>query len=173
MNPVLVEESPSDARSVAAVLSEIAGTASETLQLQDVIGRIALSTRRIIPLDNMAVIRILDGEWAIKHAVSFSGEHGCAQMPSPEDPDCRQPMRLTSWSPRLRPRAGLIRRIDDTLLELDPNYEADANLQRAGIRSMLWQPFGSNTLTGGVGLSSFQPRAFTAEHEEVLRPIAA
>src|SRR5262245_46070888 len=63
-----------DARLVASVLSEIAETASETLQLQDVIGRIAVSVRRIIPHDNMAVIRILDGEWAIKHAVSFRSE---------------------------------------------------------------------------------------------------
>ena len=168
-----MDVSPIDARSVASVLSEVAGSASETLQLQDVIGRIALSTRRIIPLDNMAVIRILDGEWAIKHAVSFQTDQGRVNVPYPEDPACRQPMRLTSWSPRMRPRAGLIRRIDDTLLELDPTYEADASMLRMGIRSMLWQPFGAATLTGGVGLSSFQPHAFNAEHEEVLRPIAA
>jgi len=192
MNPLLQDTAPIDVRedvapidaaSVARVLSEIAETTSETIQLQDVIGRIATSVRRIVPLDNMAVIRILDGEWAIKHAVTFDGRaDGCghadrmASMPChPEDPGCRQPMRLASTSPRLRPGlTGKVSRIDDTQLELDPAFEADAKILAAGVRSMLWVPFGgSSTPAGGVGLSAFRPHAFTDEHAEVMRPIAA
>ncbi|HYQ90034.1 MAG TPA: sigma 54-interacting transcriptional regulator, partial [Candidatus Binatia bacterium] len=38
----------------------------------------------------------------------------------------------------------------------------------------MWEPFrSSDTLRGGVWLSSYQPRSFTEEHQEVLRPIAA
>ena len=39
-----------EADSVAGVLSEIAETASETLELQDVFGRIATAVRRVIPI---------------------------------------------------------------------------------------------------------------------------
>ena len=42
------------------------------------------------------------------------------------------------------------------------------------MRSSLWEPFRiGGGFGGGVWLSSYQPHAFTAEHQEVLRPIAA
>ncbi|HEX7076796.1 MAG TPA: hypothetical protein VF363_00050, partial [Candidatus Eisenbacteria bacterium] len=59
-----------DAQAVADVLTEIAETASETLELQDVFGRIANSVRRVIPFDHMGVVRIQGGKWAIKHAAT-------------------------------------------------------------------------------------------------------
>src|SRR5262249_57440029 len=66
------------------------------------------------------------------------------------------------------------RRIDDTHLDLDPSYESDGKILQAGIRSMLWQPFGAGLhLQGGVGVSAFHPQAFTDEHGQVLKPIAA
>jgi len=46
-----------DARSVAHALSEIAETASETLELQEVFDRVATSARQLIPFDNMSVVR--------------------------------------------------------------------------------------------------------------------
>ena len=44
-----------DAQALVEVLSEIAATASETLELQEVFGRIAGSVRRLIPFDHMGV----------------------------------------------------------------------------------------------------------------------
>jgi DNA-binding NtrC family response regulator len=42
-----------DPATLAGVLAEIAETASETLELQEVFGRVATSVRRLIPFDNM------------------------------------------------------------------------------------------------------------------------
>jgi len=56
---------PIDAQLLAGVLSEIAETASETLELQDVFDRVATSVRRIIPFDNMGVVRLVDDARAV------------------------------------------------------------------------------------------------------------
>jgi len=155
-----------DPRSAVGVLTEIAETASETLELQEVFNRVAASVRRLIPFDHMGVVRILDGEWAVKHATTLD----CADA----DSVCSEPCHLTSWSPRLRPRRGPIPRIDDAQTELDPAFPGDAEILKAGVRSTLWEPFRTGaSFSGGVWLSAYRPHAFTDEHQEFLRPIAA
>jgi transcriptional regulator with GAF, ATPase, and Fis domain len=151
---------------IAAVLTEIAETSSETLQLQDVFNRVAASVRRIIPFDNMVVIRIVGGDQAVAHATTVQ-----CQV---DDSGCMGPTPLTAWSPRLRPRPGPISRLEDAETELDPSFPLDARLLSKGVRSALWEPFrGGETFLGGVMLSSFGVRSFSDEHQESLRPIAA
>jgi transcriptional regulator with GAF, ATPase, and Fis domain len=153
-----------DARSVANVLSEVAEIASETLELQDVFDRVATAIRELIPFDNMGVVRLVDGDHAVLHASTFP----C------KGPECVDPIPLTAWSPRMRPRAGPNPRIHDARLEFDPSFHFDAKALEGGVRSAMWEPFrSSSTLRGGVWLSSYTPHAFTDEHQEVLRPIAA
>jgi transcriptional regulator with GAF, ATPase, and Fis domain len=154
--------------SLASVLAEVADIASETLDLQAVFERVATATRRIIPLDSMGVVRIFDGQWAVLHAATLPcGGDGT-------DSDCSEPEPLTSWSPRLRPRPGAIPRVNDASIELNPDFPLDAMLIEFGIRSSMWEPFRmGDRFSGGVWVSSFQPFAFTAEHQELLRPIAA
>src|SRR5262245_14239359 len=153
-----------DPRSVVRVLSEIAQTASATLELQDVFDRVATSIRELIPLDNMGVVRILDGDRAVLHATTVP----CTERPAVGS----EPMPLTSWSPRLRPRSGPMPRIDDARVELDPSFPVDAAILERGVRSALWEAFRSGeTLTGGVWLSAFEPHAFTDDHQAVLAPI--
>ncbi|HZI95082.1 MAG TPA: sigma 54-interacting transcriptional regulator, partial [Patescibacteria group bacterium] len=155
-----------DQKLVVRVLSEIAHTASETLELQEVFDRVATSIRELIPFDNMGVVRILEERWAVLHATTVP----CKM----HDPRCTQPMPLASWSPRLRPRPDAIPRIDDAPLELDPAFPIDAGVLEAGVRSALWEPFRSATsFSGGVWLSAHQPRTFTEEHQELLGPVAA
>jgi Nif-specific regulatory protein len=155
-----------DPRTVARVLSEIAEIASETLELQEVFERVATSVRQLVPLDNMGVVRIVDGQRAVLHATTVPCGDG--------DSDCTEPLPLSEWSPRLRPKAGLSPRIDDAQLELDPSYRIDALVLEDGVRSALWEPFhAGETFAGGVWISSYQTHAFTDEHHEVLRPIAA
>jgi transcriptional regulator with GAF, ATPase, and Fis domain len=152
--------------SVGDVLAEIAESASETLELQEVFDRVATSIRELIPFDNMGVVRILDGERAVMHATTVP----CAK----HHPECSGPAPLTSWSPRLRPRPGPIPRVDDAESELDPAFPADAGILRGGVRSSLWEPFHlRQSFIGGVWLSAYRPHAFTDEHQEALRPIAA
>src|SRR5882672_476263 len=156
--------SPIDAQSVAGALSEIAEIASETLELQDVFDRVAAAIRELVPFDNMGVVRILDDDRAVLHASTIP----C------KGPECSDPLPLTSWSPRMRPRPGPNPIIEDAQIEFDPAFHFDAKALQGGVRSAMWEPFRStSTLRGGVWLAAYQPRAFTEEHQEVLRPIAA
>jgi transcriptional regulator with GAF, ATPase, and Fis domain len=153
-------------QSVVSVLSEIAETASETLELQEVFNRVAAAVRRLIPFDNMGVVRVIDGQWAALHATTAE----CKV----DDEKCSGREPLTSWSPRLRPRPGPIQRIDDAEAELDPAFRMDAKILKGGVRSALWEPFRpEESFHGGVWLSAYSPRAFTDEHQEFLKPIAA
>ncbi len=155
-----------DSKRVVEVLGEIAQTAAETLELQEVFSRVAASIRTVIPFDNMGVVRILDGQWAVFHATTRDCTRG--------DDACSEPMPLSDWSPRMRPRAEPVARIDDAQVELDPGYRGDAAILLAGVRSTLWQSFRSaDRFSGGVWLSSFQPAAFSDDHQELLKPIAA
>src|SRR6266403_1193483 len=114
--------SPIDAQSVANALSEIAEIASETLELQDVFDRVAAADR------------------AVLHA---------STVPC-QGPVCTDPIPLTSWSPRMRPRAGPNPRIEDAQVELDPTYFFDSKALQGGVRSAMWEPFrSSDTLRGG------------------------
>jgi transcriptional regulator with GAF, ATPase, and Fis domain len=156
-----------DPRTVARVLSEIAEIASETLELQEVFERVATSVRQLVPLDNMGVVRIVDGQRAVLHATTVPCEGG-------EDSDCTEPLPLTEWSPRLRPRGGPSPRIDDAPAELDASFRIDALVLESGVRSALWEPFhAGDTFAGGVWISAYRTHAFNDEHQEVLRPIAA
>jgi transcriptional regulator with GAF, ATPase, and Fis domain len=155
-----------DPRTVARVLSEIAEIASETLELQEVFERVATSVRQLIPFENMGVVRIVDGQRAVLHATTVPCKG--------REAECTEPTPLTSWSPRFRPQGGPSPRIDDALVELDPDFPIDAAVLQNGVRSGMWEPFRTGqSFTGGVWLSASHTHAFTDEHQEVLRPIAA
>lgn len=66
-----------DQRAVVRVLAEIAETASETLELQQVFARLAASIRQVIPLDNMGVVRIVGDDRAVLHAATFHHDKEC------------------------------------------------------------------------------------------------
>lgn len=156
-----------DERVIVRVLAEIAETASETLELQQVFERLAASIRQVIPLDNMGVVRIVGDDRAVLHAATFHHDKDCPDS-------CGEPWPLTMWSPRIRPRPEPIPRVEDAEAELDPAFPVDADIVGGGVRSSMWEPFPCRDggFTGGVWVSANQPRAFTAEHQEILRPIA-
>src|SRR5215831_13641780 len=141
--------------SVGTVLSEIAAIASETLELQEVFDRVANAVRQIIPFDHMGVIRIVEGEWAFKHATTFNAgcplgsESGKPGFGCPQGTPTHTPCSLSMWSPRMRPRPSAIRRIDDARLELDPTFSGDAEILNRGVRSALWAPFKTGDSFGG------------------------
>jgi transcriptional regulator with GAF, ATPase, and Fis domain len=159
-------DSPIESLPLSSVLAELADIASETLELQEVFDRIAAVVRRLIPFDNMGVVRIIDGQRAVAHATT---------VPESERALCSGPMPLTSWSPRWRPRPGAHRRIDDGPRELDPSFPMDARvLHDGGLGSGLWEPFRrGDHFAGGVWLCSRAKHSFTDEHQEILKPIAA
>src|SRR5438128_9867759 len=113
MGFALAEAASIDAKTVAAVLSEVAEIVSETIELREVFPRVATAVRRVLPFDNMGVVRIVDGDRVVLHATTLEN---C-------DPSemCSDPMQLNAWSPRWRPRLGRNFRIDDANRELDPS----------------------------------------------------
>ena len=156
----------SETATLSSVLAEIAETASETLELQEVFERVADAVRRIIPLDHMGVVRIVDGRLAVFHAAT-------AHDREPRS-ECTDAEPLASWSPRLRPRPGAIPRLDDAQRELDPSFPFDRMLIDKGVRSAMWESFRlADAWSGGVWVCSFKTHAFGERHEEFLRPIAA
>ncbi len=187
--PPLDPQTTMDPKTLTGVLSEISVIASETLELQEVFGRVAASVRKVIPFDHMGVIRLLEGDWTVKHATTLEpcpGERAVTSAgqprasapsspsPMPNQDPCSQPCPLTIWSPRMRPRPGPIPRIDDATLELDTSFPGDSEILAAGVRSTLWEPFRAGaSFGGGVWICSYEPHAFTDEHQEALKPIAA
>jgi two-component system NtrC family response regulator len=155
-----------DPQTVVEVLAEIAETASGTLDLQGVFSRVAASVARVISFDNMGVVRIVEGRFAVSHGATVECSKSGTAAP--------RPLPLTSWSPRLRPRPGPNPRIDDTQAELDPAFPKDAAMLEAKTRSVMWEPFPSGeAFSGGVWLSAFRTHAFTDDDQRTLRPIAA
>src|SRR5438876_6914391 len=112
MGFALAEAASIDAQTVAAVLSEVAEIVSETIELREVFPRVATAVRRVIPFDNMGVVRIVDGDRVVLHATTFESDDS--------NEKCSDPMPLGAWSPRWRPRLGPNFRIDDAKRELDP-----------------------------------------------------
>ena len=76
-----------DPRTVARVLSDIAEISAETLELQAVFDRVATSVRTLVPVDNLGVVRIVEGDRAVVHATTIRVE-GCEEA-------CWQPVPLT------------------------------------------------------------------------------
>ena len=167
---------PIDAQLVTGVLSEIAEIASETIELREVFDRVGTAVQRVIPFYKMGVVRIIDGSHVVLHAVTFtqSKSDGTCSGPKCSDAKSSDPMPVTMWSPRMRPHAGPTPRINDAKRELDPSFPLDAMALEGGMGSGMWEPFrAGNAFVGGVWLSSQSTYAFTDEHQEVLKPIAA
>ena len=150
---------------MSSLLAEIAAITSETLDIGSVFDRVSASVRRVIPCYSMGVVEIVDAERVTYHTKSTAdGRHVSGSVERP----------LTDWSPRWRPRLEYYPRIDDARAELDPAFPMDAMVLSAGFASGLWEPFRrGHTLVGGVWLVAQTPRAFTDEHQEMLRAIAA
>jgi transcriptional regulator with GAF, ATPase, and Fis domain len=162
---------PAASASLPEVLSEIARLASQTMELQDVFDQVADSVRRVIPLDHLKIVRIVGTDHAVIHATTWSvGESRCEMRVA----RCWEPIPLTAFSPRLRPRAEPIAPLADAETELDAAFPADRRILVAGVRSALWEPFkAGERFAGGLLVSASRPRAFTGEHQEALVPIAA
>ncbi|MBI2213272.1 MAG: sigma 54-interacting transcriptional regulator [Acidobacteria bacterium] len=157
--------------SLGDVLAEIAQLASQTLELQEVFDQVADSMRRLMPFDDMKVVRVVEPDHVVVHATTFKIAD-CTD--GSRVSCCWEPIPLAAWSPRLRPRGESLPPLLDAEIELDPQFPADRRILEAGVRSGLWEPFHTGErFAGGVIVSSAAPRAFTEAHCEMLRPIAA
>jgi transcriptional regulator with GAF, ATPase, and Fis domain len=150
---------PSDP--VVSALSRIARVVATTLELREVFARVAEAAATVLPFDVIIVER-LEGPDTLK-LYSFAG--GSSQGPDTA--------RLADFSPALRPPSRCAQRIDDLAQVLDPSFPADRAVQEQGWQSSLVAPvLRRKEVAGFVWLGSRRPRAFTADHEAALCPIA-
>jgi transcriptional regulator with GAF, ATPase, and Fis domain len=150
---------PSDP--VVSALSRIARVVATTLELREVFARVAEAAATVIPFDVIIVER-LEGPDTLK-LYSFAG--GSSQGPDTA--------RLDDFSPALRPPNRCAQRIDELAQVLDASFPADRAMQEQGWQSSLVAPvLRRKEVAGFVWLGSRRPRAFTADHEAALCPIA-
>jgi hypothetical protein len=161
-----VAVSLSDPQSVTSILSEIADIASETLELDEVFDRVADSVRKLVPFENIGVVRIVDGERVMLHATTMDCGGKCL------DPVPPKPRLFGSC---IRGKCVLVTGAGGSIgAELCRIRAPDG---RAVIEAVSGSGSGRHsvaaTFVGGVWLSARETHAFTDEHEEILQPIAA
>jgi transcriptional regulator with GAF, ATPase, and Fis domain len=151
---------------LVAVLSEIARVASETLDLDVVFQRISAAAARVLAFDAMTVTYHREDEGFSLYTIAG---------PTLNDEERRAYARQIprkDYSPALWSFLTRGGRTDDLSSVLDPSFQRDRSLRDAKIRSMLRVPLAGSSRGGYLSLLSLKPGAYTAQDEELLRPIA-
>jgi Nif-specific regulatory protein len=149
---------------LVAALGRMARAVSETLELKDVFARVAEAAAAILPLDGMAVIRVESSGALAIYSLAPSAKAA---------PDPPKTIRLEDFSPRIRPLASGVKRVDDVAALLDPGFAVDRHLLEDGVRSALFAPLRRGEALGGlVAVMSRRPASFQAAHEAALLSIA-
>jgi transcriptional regulator with GAF, ATPase, and Fis domain len=146
---------------VLVALGKIARIVAGTLELKEVIERVAEAAAQVLPMDRMVLARLEEGG-----ALTLYSRTG-GRTASP------LPVSLEDFSPRIRPRLDGILRLDDLRAVADPAYSIDREVASEGVRSVLTAPLqrGDQPI-GFMIVSSRRPRAFAPEMEAVLRSMA-
>jgi Nif-specific regulatory protein len=155
---------PVGSDALVAALGRMARAASETLELKDVFARVAEVAATVLPLEDMAVIRVERPGVLALYSLAPSGR------PVPDPP---KTIRMDAFSPAIRPLTDGAKRVDDVLPLLDPSFPADRHFQEDGVRSLMFAPLRRHDQFGGVvAVTATRPSVFTAEHEAALVSIA-
>ena len=146
---------------LSLVLSRIARTVSETLDLKQVVASVADATAELMPFDAFIVMRFDGPSTFVLH--SF-----VTQFDTP-------PTRLTldDFSPALReyfPRFGLLEDLDGLL---DPSFALDRRLREDGLMSAIAIPIQrGDRLDAILAVGSKKKQAYGDQHETALRLVA-
>src|SRR5262245_51293774 len=152
-----------EADPLSAALSRIAHVVSETLELKEVFARVAEAAANVLPFDAMGVSLFETPETMRLYAVA--GDF------VPEEP--AHAVRLSDFSPALRPQITSSGLIADAVHHLDPAFPMDRRILDRGVRSVLRvNLFRGGIPSGTLWFTSAKPGVFTADHEAAARPIA-
>jgi transcriptional regulator with GAF, ATPase, and Fis domain len=148
---------------LVAALGKMARAVSKTLELRDVFAGVAEAAATLLPFEGMAVIRVTrPGVMALYSLAPYTAV-----------PDPPKTILLEDFSPRIRPLANGVLRIDDLASLLDAGFPVDRHFQEDGVRSVLFAPLLRGDQLGGlVAVTSRHASAFNAEHEAALLSIA-
>jgi transcriptional regulator with GAF, ATPase, and Fis domain len=150
---------------LGAACSAIARAIADTLDLGEVIGRVAAAARLVVPFDAMGV-------WHAKapdDPLSLIVGPGASSRVGPPD----RPLRRSDHSPKLWPDAqALPACIADAPDELDRNYAGDRVVIDLGYRSALVLGLASGARSLGIlWLLKREPGAYTPAHAAALEPV--
>lgn len=143
-------------------LGNIARIVAETLELKDVLIRVAEEATTVLPLDTLWIVRRETSGGFTLHS-SSRGATDYARVVAPEDA-----------SPPFRSALLGIRRFDDVPSQVAPSFFVDNLFTELGIGSLMITPLQRGGQTVGlVSVDSKRTGAFSEKHEPILLSIAA
>lgn len=146
---------------VMTAMGRIARIVSETLQLRDVLVRVAAEASAVLPLDGMSIARIEDSG-----ALTFYSH-------TKDIPDTFRAITFEDFSPSLRPRLDGVMRVKDVKALADSSFYVDGEMKKRDARALMAAPLRRGEQTVGfVGVDSRRIGAFTAQHEAILLSVA-
>jgi transcriptional regulator with GAF, ATPase, and Fis domain len=146
---------------LSLVLSRIARTVSESLDLKEVVASVADATAELMPFDAFIVMRFDSPSTFVLH--SFVTKF--------DTPPAR--LSLDDFSPALReyfPRFGLLEDLDSLL---DPSFALDRRLREDGLTSAIAIPIKRGDRFDAIlAVGSKRKQAYSDQHETALRMVA-
>jgi transcriptional regulator with GAF, ATPase, and Fis domain len=162
----------SRSRSLAEVLSTIARTAAESLELKDVFVRVAQAARQVLPFETMGVSVLHDPESVPFENVDDATMSAYAAFGAATVEEIGE-YRRSDVSPRFRMTdTGDVARYADVVEILDPAYLLDRRIQALNCRSLMVCLLPAARPLGSIWFASSRPDVFQEEDEAAVLAIA-
>jgi Nif-specific regulatory protein len=171
-----VSSTPAETRErrerLATVLSAIARTVAESLELKDVFSRVAEMAREVLPYDAMGVNVAEDSDAPFDDLenVRFSAYAAVSERGPTETPSSY--MRSDVSPPLRLGRVGKVARYADVLPELDSSYQLDRKILEYGRRSLIVTLLPGARPLGSIWFAAKEAGVYTEEDESTLLAIA-
>jgi transcriptional regulator with GAF, ATPase, and Fis domain len=149
-----------------ALFAAIARAIADSLEVRQVWDRVFEACKTIVPFDALGIVRFEPGGDKVR-PLAQAGADLTVLTEAPVYP-------RAAFSPRFWPDADqFLVRIEDTQLELDPTFAADAMMLRKGYRSAIRLPLGyGGKRLGSMLLCAYEPGCFTEAHAQALSVVA-
>jgi transcriptional regulator with GAF, ATPase, and Fis domain len=146
-------------------LAAVARAIADSLELQEVWGRVADACRVVVPFDGMGISELIAGD-RVRIAV-VAGDPAARGLQE-------RVFGRDEFSPRYWPREeSFVVLVEEAPRELDLAFKVDREVVGLGFRSILRLPLGrGDHVLGSLVLVSRQPVRFNAEHAERLALVA-
>ncbi len=162
---------PSREERLGLVLSAIARTMAESLELKDIFARVAEATRQVLPFETMGVSVVHDPSTPFENVddVAFSayavaGNATVEEIGQYRRSDVSPGVRLTEF--------GKVSRYADVSAVLDPAFLLDRRIQSLDCRSLMASLLPAARPLGTIWFASSQAGAFDREDEAAVLAIA-
>jgi transcriptional regulator with GAF, ATPase, and Fis domain len=149
-----------------AALAAIARAIADSLEVREVWDRVFEACKTIVPFDALGIVRFEPGGTHVR-PLAQAGADLTVLTEVPIYP-------RAEFSPRFWPDADqFVVRIEDTDVELDRKFAADAMMIKRGYRSAIRLPLGyAGKRLGSMLLCANEPGRFTAAHAQALSVVA-